>query len=128
SYNRASYLEKLHTLLLEHKEELAELMTKEMGKPINESKGEVEYSASFIDWFAAEGKRTYGQTIPTHDPNKRLQVWKQPVGVVAAITPWNFPLAMLARKIAPALAAGCTLVIKPSSETPLTAIRFVELC
>lgn len=128
AYERAAYLEKLHKVMLEKKNELAELMTKEMGKPINESRGEVEYSASFIDWFAAEGKRTYGQTIPTHDRNKRLQVWKQPVGVVAAITPWNFPLAMLARKMAPALAAGCTLVIKPSSETPLTAIRFVELC
>lgn len=127
-YERAAFLEKLHTAILDNKEELAEIMTLEMGKPIKESIGEVDYSASFIDWFAAEGKRTYGQTIPTHDRNKRLQVWKQPVGVVAAITPWNFPLAMLARKMAPALAAGCTLVIKPSSESPLTAIRLVELC
>lgn len=128
AYERAGLLNKLHQLLLKNKDDLAELMTIEMGKPINESKGEVEYSASFIDWFANEGKRTYGQTIPTHDSGKRLQVWKQPVGVVAAITPWNFPLAMLTRKMAPALAAGCSLVIKPSSESPLTALRLIELC
>src|SRR5699024_1865065 len=125
---RAKYLMKLNDLLIENKEELGRVMTLEMGKPIKESMGEVVYGASFLEWFAEEGKRIYGQTVPAHLPNKRLQVWKQPVGVVAAITPWNFPLAMLARKIAPALAAGCTLVIKPSSETPLTAIRFVELC
>nr|WP_275899729.1 NAD-dependent succinate-semialdehyde dehydrogenase [Bacillus piscicola] len=127
-YERAALLDKLNDAILANQDELARLMTLEMGKPLAEAKGEAAYAASFIDWFAAEGKRMYGQTIPTHAANKRLQVWKQPVGVVAAITPWNFPLAMLTRKMGPALAAGCTVVIKPSRETPLTAIRFVELC
>ncbi|MFZ4451381.1 NAD-dependent succinate-semialdehyde dehydrogenase [Salibacterium aidingense] len=128
AYERAAYMQKLYLLMLEHKEELAHIMTTEMGKPIAEARGEVEYAASFLDWFAAEAKRMYGKTIPAHVPNKRLQVWKQPVGVVAAITPWNFPLAMLTRKMGPALAAGCPIVMKPSGETPLSAIRLMELC
>ena len=127
AYDRANYLMKLNDLILENKEEMAKLMTLEMGKPITESRGEVEYGASFIKWFAEEGKRIYGQTVPAHVPNKRMQVWKKPVGVVAAITPWNFPLAMLTRKVGPALAAGCTVIMKPSSESPLTAAMFMDL-
>src|SRR5699024_8207374 len=118
----------LNQLMLENVEELAQLMTIEMGKPIHESRGEVKYAASFIEWFAEEGKRIYGETIPTHAAGKRLQVWKKPVGVVAAITPWNFPAAMLTRKMGPALASGCTIIMKPSSESPLTAVKLMELC
>lgn len=128
AYERASYLQKLYALMIEHQEELAQIMTLEMGKPIQESRGEVLSAASYLEWFAEEGKRVYGETIPTHATNKRLQVWKKPVGVVAAITPWNFPVAMLTRKLGPALAAGCTIVIKPSGESPLTAVKLVELC
>lgn len=128
AYERAGYLKKLHALMLEHQEELAQIMTLEMGKPIQESRGEVLSAASYLEWFAEEGKRVYGETIPTHATGKRLQVWKKPVGVVAAITPWNFPIAMLTRKMGPALAAGCTIVIKPSGESPLTAVKLVELC
>ncbi|HLR11498.1 MAG TPA: NAD-dependent succinate-semialdehyde dehydrogenase [Sporosarcina sp.] len=128
AYERATYLQNLHRLLIEHQEELAAIMTLEMGKPIQESRGEVLYAASYIEWYAEEGKRIYGETIPTHLANKRLQVWKKPVGVVAAITPWNFPLAMLTRKLAPALAAGCTFIMKPSGESPITAVKLAELC
>lgn len=128
AYERAGYLEKFYELILEHEEDLAETMTIEMGKPINESRGEVKYAASFIKWYAEEGKRIYGETIPAHVDGKRLQVWKKPVGVVAAITPWNFPAAMLTRKMGPALAAGCTIVIKPSSDSPITAVKLMELC
>ena len=128
AYERADYLEKFYELILEHEEDLAETMTIEMGKPINESRGEVKYAASFIKWYAEEGKRIYGETIPAHVDGKRLQVWKKPVGVVAAITPWNFPAAMLTRKMGPALAAGCTIVIKPSSDSPITAVKLMELC
>lgn len=128
AYDRGKLLRKLYELVLENKEELAKTMSLEMGKPIRESRGEVDSVASFIDWYAEEGKRIYGETIPTHHSNKRLQVWKKPIGVVGAITPWNFPAGMLARKMGPALAAGCTIVIKPSSESPLTAIKIVELC
>src|SRR5690625_1862627 len=127
AYDRAKILKGYFDLILEHEQELAEIMTKEMGKPLVEAKGEVHYAASYIEWYAEQAKRIYGETIPTHDANKRLQVWKKPVGVVAAITPWNFPAAMLTRKMGPALAAGCTVVIKPSSDTPLTAIKLVEL-
>ncbi|WP_188454314.1 NAD-dependent succinate-semialdehyde dehydrogenase [Virgibacillus oceani] len=128
AYERAGYLKRLHQLMLDNQEELAQLMTMEMGKPINESRGEVNYAASFIEWFAEEGKRVYGETIPSHAGSKRLQVWKKPVGVVAAITPWNFPAAMLTRKIGPALAAGCTVIMKPSGESPLSAVKLMELC
>lgn len=127
AYERATYLKKLHDLILENQDELARMMTLEMGKPLTESTGEVVYGASFVEWYAEEAKRVYGETIPSHAPNKRLQVWRKPVGVVAAITPWNFPLAMITRKIAPALAAGCTVIIKPSKESPITAIKFMEL-
>lgn len=128
AYERAGYLKKFYQLIMDNQEELAQVMTLEMGKPINESRGEVNYAASFIEWFAEEGKRVYGETIPSHVNSKRLQVWKKPVGVVAAITPWNFPAAMLTRKMGPALAAGCTVVIKPSSDSPISAIKLMELC
>lgn len=128
AYERANYLKRLYELMIEHRDDLAQTMTMEMGKPINESIGEVTSAAAFLEWFAEEGKRVYGEILPTHTTSKRLQVWKKPVGVVAAITPWNFPAAMLARKMGPALAAGCTIVIKPSSESPLTAVKMIELC
>ncbi|CEG22189.1 Succinate-semialdehyde dehydrogenase [NADP(+)] [Planococcus massiliensis] len=126
-YERADLLMKWHDLLLEHKEEVGEILTKEMGKPLAEAIGEIEYSASFISWFAEEGKRLYGRTIPASKEGKRIQINKQPVGVVVSITPWNFPAAMMARKMAPALAAGCTFVAKPAKLTPLTAVRIYEL-
>ncbi|WP_018921956.1 NAD-dependent succinate-semialdehyde dehydrogenase [Salsuginibacillus kocurii] len=125
---RAGYLKKLQQLMLEHKDELGELVTKEMGKPLAEAKGEVMYAASFLEWYAEEARRVYGDLIPSNSKDKRFMVMKQPVGVVGAITPWNFPLAMVTRKIAPALAAGCTAVLKPAEDTPLSAIRFAELC
>jgi len=126
-YERADLLRKLFDLMHEEKEVLAELMTKEMGKPISQSLGEVNYAASFLDWFAEEGKRLYGRTIPTHAVNKRIQVWHKPVGIVFAITPWNFPIAMITRKLGPAIAAGCPIIIKPPQASPLTAIKFMEL-
>jgi succinate-semialdehyde dehydrogenase/glutarate-semialdehyde dehydrogenase len=124
---RAATLRRWHDLILENTDDLALLMTLEQGKPLAESKGEVRYGASFIEWFAEEGKRAYGDIIPPHQPGVRLLVTKQPVGVVAAITPWNFPNAMITRKVAPALAAGCTVVLKPSEETPLSALALAEL-
>lgn len=127
AFDRTKILRKYFDLIIEYEDELAKLMTLEMGKPITEARGEVHYAANYIEWYAEEGKRIYGETIPTHHPDKRLQLWKKPIGVVAAITPWNFPAAMLTRKMGPALAAGCTVVIKPSRETPLTAIKLVEI-
>jgi succinate-semialdehyde dehydrogenase/glutarate-semialdehyde dehydrogenase len=127
AFDRAKLLKNYYEAIIDAEDELAELMTKEMGKPLQEARGEVHYAANYIEWYAEQAKRIYGETIQTHDENKRLQVWKKPVGVVAAITPWNFPSAMLTRKMGPALAAGCTVVMKPSSETPLTAIKLVEI-
>ncbi|HAD14222.1 MAG TPA: succinate-semialdehyde dehydrogenase (NADP(+)) [Saprospirales bacterium] len=124
---RASILRKWHDLILEHADDLGLLLTMEQGKPVPEARGEVRYGATFIEWFAEEGKRAYGDVIPPHMPGMRLLVVKQPVGVVAAITPWNFPNAMITRKVAPALAAGCTVVLKPSEETPLSALALAEL-
>jgi succinate-semialdehyde dehydrogenase / glutarate-semialdehyde dehydrogenase len=124
---RAGILRKWHDLIMENADDLGLLMTLEQGKPLPEAKGEVRYGASFIEWFAEEGKRAYGDVIPPHMPGVRLLVIKQPVGVVGAITPWNFPNAMITRKVAPALAAGCTVVIKPSEETPLSALALAEL-
>lgn len=124
---RASILNRLFQLIEQHREELAQIMTLESGKPIQESRIEVAYANSFVEWFAEEAKRSYGQTIPTQDGKSRLQTIKQGVGPVAAITPWNFPLAMLTRKVAPALAAGCSVVLKPASQTPFTAIAFAKL-
>ncbi len=108
-------------------EDLAQLMTAEQGKPLAESRGEIAYGASFVEWFAEEGKRVYGDVIPTHQADRRLLVFKEPIGVAAAITPWNFPNAMITRKCAPALAAGCTVVVKPAEQTPLSALALAEL-
>lgn len=124
---RSQLLMKWFQLIDENKEDLANTMTQEQGKPLKEAIGEINYANSFISWYAEEGKRVYGETIPSSHPNKRLLVQKQPVGVIAAITPWNFPAAMITRKVAPALAVGCTAVVKPAMQTPLTAIKLVEL-
>ena len=124
---RAAILRRWHDLVLAHAEDLAAILTAEMGKPLAEAKGEILYGASYIEWFAEEAKRIYGETIPGHQRDKRLLVIRQPVGVVAAITPWNFPNAMIARKLAPALAAGCTIVAKPAAETPLSALALAVL-
>ncbi len=124
---RAGLLRRWYELIVQNTGDLAMLMTREQGKPLAEARGEVAYGAAFVEWFAEEGKRIYGDTIPQHGRDKRIIVLKQPVGVVAAITPWNFPLAMITRKCAPALAAGCTVVIKPAEDTPLTALALAEL-
>lgn len=124
---RADLLLAWHKLTLEHADELAQIMTIEQGKPLAEALGEVKYAASFIQWFAEEGKRIYGDVIPTTNAGQRFLVIKEPVGVVAAITPWNFPIAMITRKAAPALAAGCTIVIKPANETPYCALALAKL-
>lgn len=124
---RSSRLQAWFELIMANQEELARIMTCEQGKPLAEAKGEVAYGASFIQWFAEEGKRAYGRTIPGFSGDRRLATIKQPVGVVAAITPWNFPIAMITRKAGPALAAGCTIVIKPAAETPLCALALAVL-
>ena len=113
--------------MMQNADDLAALMTAEQGKPLAEARGEVAYAASFIEWFAEEGKRLYGDVIPGHQPDKRIFVLRQPVGVVAAITPWNFPAAMITRKAGPALAAGCTFVCKPATQTPYSALAMAEL-
>src|SRR6202453_1999975 len=125
--DRAGILRRWYDLMLASQEDLAMLMTAEQGKPLAESRGEIAYAASFIEWFAEEGKRLYGDVIPGHQVDKRILVLRQPVGVVPAITPWNFPAAMIARKAAPALAAGCTFVCKPASQTPYSALAMAEL-
>jgi len=124
---RGAYLRKWFNLMMEAQEDLAIILTAEQGKPLAEARGEIAYGANYIEWFSEEGKRIYGDTIPQPSNDKRIVVIKQPVGVVACITPWNFPNAMLTRKIAPALAAGCTVVCKPANATPLSAYAFVEL-
>ncbi|MFZ2298043.1 MAG: succinate-semialdehyde dehydrogenase (NADP(+)) [Burkholderiales bacterium RIFCSPLOWO2_12_FULL_64_99] len=124
---RAAILMKWFHLLNQHADDLARIMTAEQGKPLAEARGEVLYGASFVEWFAEEARRVYGETIPSPDPSKRLLVLRQPVGVCAAITPWNFPVAMITRKVAPALAAGCPVVIKPAEATPLSALAVAEL-
>ena len=124
---RAAILRKWYELVMENQEDLAVLMTTEQGKPLAESMGEIVYGASFIEWFAEEAKRIYGDTIPQHQHDKRIVVIKEPVGVVASITPWNFPNAMITRKCAPALAAGCTVVAKPATQTPYSAFALAEL-
>jgi succinate-semialdehyde dehydrogenase / glutarate-semialdehyde dehydrogenase len=124
---RARILRRWHELILANQEDLALLMTSEQGKPLAEARGEVAYAASFIEWFAEEGKRIYGDTIPAHQPDKRIVVIKEPVGVCAAITPWNFPLAMITRKAGPALASGCTMVLKPAEQTPFSALALAAL-
>jgi succinate-semialdehyde dehydrogenase/glutarate-semialdehyde dehydrogenase len=124
---RAAVLRRWNDLMLAAASDLAKLMTAEQGKPLAESRGEITYGASFVEWFAEEGKRVYGETIPSPWPDRRLLVFKEPVGVCAAITPWNFPSAMITRKVAPALAAGCTVVVKPAEQTPLSALALAEL-
>ena len=124
---RSIILRKWYDLLMAHQDDLGRIMTAEQGKPLPEAKGEVAYGASFVEWFAEEAKRVNGETLPPFDNNRRLLVLKQPIGVCAAITPWNFPLAMITRKVAPALAAGCPVVIKPAELTPLTALAAAEL-
>jgi len=124
---RAAVLQRWFQLLIEHKEDLAAILTCEQGKPLAEARGELDYGASFISWFAEEARRAYGETVPTTDRDKRYLVLRQPIGVCAAITPWNFPIAMITRKVAPALAAGCTVVIKPAEGTPLSALALAEL-
>lgn len=124
---RANILKRWFSLIMEHQEPLAQLMTLEQGKPLAEARGEVAYGASYIEWFAEEGKRMYGDITPAASSSQRMLTLRQPIGVVAGITPWNFPNAMITRKVAPALAAGCTIIIKPSDETPLSAMALVTL-
>ena len=124
---RSAILMKWFHLMNQHADDLARIMTAEQGKPLAEAKGEVAYGASFIEWFAEEGKRVYGETVPTTDNNKRYLVIKQAMGVCAAITPWNFPIAMITRKVGPALAAGCPVIVKPAGQTPLSALAIAEL-
>ncbi|HKC44684.1 MAG TPA: NADP-dependent succinate-semialdehyde dehydrogenase [Burkholderiales bacterium] len=124
---RSAILRKWAELMMANQEDLAVIMTAEQGKPLTESRGEIAYAASFIEWFAEEGRRVYGDTIPGHLPDKRIVVIKQPVGVCAAITPWNFPAAMITRKVGPALAVGCTMISKPASATPFSALALAEL-
>jgi len=127
AHERANYLKAWHDLLIKHREQLAYLMSLEQGKPQAEAVGEINYAASYVEWFAEEARRIYGQTIPGHGRDKRIVVSREPVGVCAAITPWNFPAAMITRKVAPALAAGCTIIVKPALETPLTALALAAL-
>ena len=124
---RSALLRKWFDLMIEYADDLAMIMTCEQGKPLKEARGEILYAASFVEWFAEEAKRTYGDTIPSPQVNQRITVIKQPIGVTAAITPWNFPAAMITRKAAPALAAGCTMIVRPASLTPLTALALGEL-
>ena len=124
---RAVILRRWYELMLANQEDLARIMTAEQGKPLAEARGEIAYAASFIEWFGEEGKRLYGDVIPAHQADKRILVLRQPIGVVAAITPWNFPAAMIARKVAPALAAGCTFVCKPATQTPYSALALAYL-
>src|SRR5438876_8736450 len=124
---RAAILRRWFELMMENQDDLARLMTLEQGKPLTESRGEVAYAASFFEWFGEEAKRVYGDTIPGHQADKRIVVIKQPIGVVACITPWNFPLAMVTRKAGPAIGAGCTVVLKPAGQTPYSALALAEL-
>lgn len=126
-FERAAVLRRWFELMAEHQDELAELMATEMGKPIREAKGEAGYAAAFVEWYAEEAKRVYGEWFPSHFGHKRLVAIRQPVGPVYAVTPWNFPAAMVTRKAAPALAAGCTMILKPAEQTPFTALRMAEL-
>ena len=127
AFERSTVLRKWFELIVKDEDTLARMMTQEMGKPITESRGEVRYAAAFVEWYAEEARRAYGDIVPSHAANKRLFAMRQPVGPVYAVTPWNFPAAMVTRKVAPALAAGCTVVLKPAEQSPLTAIRLGEL-
>ncbi len=125
--NKAKILRRWYELIEQHHESLAKLLTIEQGKPLAEARGEIHYAASFVEWYAEEAKRAYGELIPSHKPDARIMVSRQPVGVVAAITPWNFPAAMITRKCAPAFAAGCAVVLKPAPDTPFTALALADL-
>lgn len=127
AFERSAVLRKWYELIVADESTLAQMMTQEMGKPISESRGEVKYAAAFVEWYAEEAKRAYGEIIPTHSNSKRMLAMRQPVGPVYAVTPWNFPAAMVTRKVAPALAAGCTVVLKPAEQSPLTAMRLEQL-
>ena len=127
AHERAGILKKWAALMLERRNEIARIVTLEQGKPLREAQGEVDYAAAFIEWFAEESRRTYGETIPGHKANIRLSTIGQPIGVVAAITPWNFPLAMITRKAGAALAAGCTIIVKPAEQTPYSAFAIQKL-
>src|SRR5699024_920147 len=127
AHERSALLKKWSELIQANKEEIAKIMTEENGKPMVESRGEVDYARSYIDWYAEEAKRIYGRLIPTHDNDKRIQVTRDPIGLVAAITPWNFPASMMTRKWGPALAACCTFIFKPVEYTPITSIRLMEI-
>ncbi len=127
AYQRSEYLYKAYQLMMEKRENLARVMTEEQGKPLKASRGEIQYGADFLLWFAEEAKRVYGETIPAPRSDQRFMVLRQPVGVVAAITPWNYPMSMITRKVAPALAAGCTVVLKPAEATPLCAIEIFKI-
>ena len=127
AYERATLLKKWAARILEERDAIGRLITEENGKPLQEALGEVDYAVSYIEWYAEEAKRVYGRTVPPTAAHKRIQVTREPIGLVAAITPWNFPAAMMTRKAAPALAAGCTFIVKPAEETPLTTIRLIEL-
>ncbi|MCI5147625.1 MAG: aldehyde dehydrogenase family protein, partial [Candidatus Electrothrix sp. AR3] len=127
AHERSRLLRRWYDLIIEHQEDLAQIMTAEQGKPLAESQGEILYAASFVEWFAEEAKRVYGDTIPMAQQGKRIIVLKQPVGVCAAITPWNFPSAMITRKAAPAMAVGCPVVVKPASQTPFSALALAYL-
>ncbi|MGF1909456.1 NAD-dependent succinate-semialdehyde dehydrogenase [Vibrio kasasachensis] len=125
--HRANVLRKWYELMVEHSDDLATILTLEQGKPFSEAKGEIAYAASFVQWYSEEARRAYGEMIPSHRPNGKIVVTKEPIGVVAAITPWNFPAAMITRKCAPAFAAGCAMVLKPAPETPFTALALAKL-
>ncbi|MGD2030776.1 MAG: NAD-dependent succinate-semialdehyde dehydrogenase, partial [Desulfobacterales bacterium] len=127
AYQRSQYLYKAHKLIMENREHLARVMTEEQGKPLKASRGEIQYGADFLLWYAEEAKRVYGETIPAPRSDQRFIVIRQPVGVVAAITPWNYPMSMITRKVAPALAAGCTVVLKPAEATPLCAVEIFKI-
>jgi succinate-semialdehyde dehydrogenase/glutarate-semialdehyde dehydrogenase len=127
AHQRSDYLYKAYQLMMEHREHLARVMTEEQGKPLKASRGEIQYGADFLLWYAEEAKRVYGETIPAPRPDQRFIVMRQPVGVVAAITPWNYPMSMITRKVAPALAAGCTVVLKPSELAPLCAVEIFKI-
>src|SRR5688572_9393492 len=127
AHERSNILRAWASLMVAHREDLAALMTLEQGKPLAESRGEIAYAASFLEWFSEEGRRVYGDTIPTKQADRRNIVLKQPIGVCAAITPWNFPAAMITRKVGPALAAGCTMVVKPAEQTPFSALALAML-
>ena len=127
AHRRSLLLQRWSEKIKENRDEIARILTKENGKPLHEALAEVDYAASYVDWYSEEAKRIYGRTIPANTNSKRIIVKREPVGLVAAITPWNFPAAMMTRKAAPALATGCTIIIKPANETPLTAIKIIEL-